>query len=58
MAVKDYLVKTYGFDPNRIDVVGNGCDKPANGSSDIKSANATEDLRSQNRRTDFGLIAE
>jgi len=58
MAVKDYLVKTYGFDPNRIDAFGNGPDKPANGSKDIKSANSTPDLRAQNRRTDFGLIAE
>lgn len=57
-SVKDYLMKTYGFDSNKIDIIGNGPDKPANGSSNVQSANATETMRSANRRTDFGLIAE
>lgn len=57
-SVADYLVRTYGFDKNKFEIIGNGPDKPANGSKDIKSANATESMKSDNRRTDFGLIAE
>ena len=57
-SVMDYLMKTYGFDKNKFQVVGNGPDKPANGSTDIVGANSTESLKSSNRRTDFGLIAE
>ena len=57
-SVMDYLMKTYGFDKNKFEIVGNGPDKPANGSTDIKEANATESLKTANRRTDFGLIAE
>jgi NitT/TauT family transport system substrate-binding protein len=50
-AVADYLIKTHGFNPNRIIVVGNGPDKPV-------AENTTEDGRSKNRRTDFELIAQ
>ncbi len=57
-AVADYLIKTYGFDANKFVIVGNGPDKPANGSTDIVAANATENQKAANRRTDFGLIAE
>ena len=57
-AVADYLVKTFGFDRNKFIIVGNGPDKPANGSTDIKAANATDAQKAANRRTDFGLIAE
>lgn len=57
-SVADYLKKTYGFDPNKFVIVGNGPDKPANGSTDIKAANVTDAQKAANRRTDFGLIAE
>lgn len=57
-SVMNYLIDTYGFDVNKFEIIGNGPDKPANGSKDIKSANATQSQRDANRRTDFGLIAE
>jgi NitT/TauT family transport system substrate-binding protein len=57
-SVVDYLVNTWEFDKNRFEVIGNGPDKPANGSKDVVSANSTESQRDANRRTDFGLIAE
>ena len=56
-SVADYLVKTYGFDINKFQIIGNGPDKPASGGS-VKAGNATEDMKTANRRTDFGLIAE
>jgi NitT/TauT family transport system substrate-binding protein len=48
-AVADYLIKEYGFDPNRFIVVGNGPDKPV-------AANDSELGRARNRRTDFEFI--
>ncbi len=50
-SVRDYLIKTYGFDVNKFEILGNGPDKPLND-------NSTESQRAANRRTDFGLIAE
>ncbi|MDX1478553.1 MAG: phosphate ABC transporter substrate-binding/OmpA family protein [Saprospiraceae bacterium] len=51
-AVADYLQQTYGMDPNRFVIIGNGPDKPVAGCED----NASEDCRARNRRTDFQLI--
>jgi NitT/TauT family transport system substrate-binding protein len=51
-SVANYLIETYGLDPNRIVIVGNGPDKPMPGCE----RNDTEDCRSQNRRTEFQLI--
>jgi NitT/TauT family transport system substrate-binding protein len=48
-AVADYLAKTYGFDPNRFVIVGNGLENPV-------ASNDSEDGRAKNRRTDFNLI--
>jgi len=48
-AVADYLVKEYGFSPNRFVVLGNGPDKPV-------ASNDTEQGRAQNRRTDFEFL--
>jgi NitT/TauT family transport system substrate-binding protein len=48
-AVADYLVKEYGFSPNRFVVLGNGPDKPV-------APNDTEQGRAQNRRTDFEFL--
>ncbi|MEJ0053992.1 MAG: phosphate ABC transporter substrate-binding/OmpA family protein [bacterium] len=47
-AVADYL-GSFGFDPNRFIVAGNGPDKPACGTSDAGCL-------AQNRRTDFELL--
>jgi len=46
-AVKNYLMKTYDFQENRFDIIGNGQDKPIPGGTN-----------EMNRRTDFGLIGE
>ena len=49
-SVKDYLIKEYDVDPNRIIVIGNG---PKHAIDDgIKGSNADY------RRTDFQLISE
>ena len=48
-AVKNYLVRRYGFDPRRVIAVGNGPDKPI-------ASNATAAGRAKNRRTDFELL--
>lgn len=48
-AVASHLIMTYGFDPNRFVIRGDGPDSP-------KGDNATEEGRSVNRRTDFELI--
>ncbi len=51
-SVADYLIRTYGMDPNRFIIVGNGPDDPVPGCE----TNATEDCRARNRRTEFQLI--
>ncbi|MDR2540672.1 MAG: OmpA family protein [Candidatus Peribacteria bacterium] len=48
-AVKEYLVKEYGFDPHRIITIGNGPDKPI-------ADNGTEAGRAENRNTAFDFI--
>ncbi|MEO1231541.1 MAG: OmpA family protein [Myxococcota bacterium] len=48
-SVARYLQERYGFDPQRILVVGNGPSQPVD-------TNATEGGRSRNRRTDFELL--
>jgi NitT/TauT family transport system substrate-binding protein len=48
-AVADYLQTTYGFDPNRFVIIGNGPDKPV-------SDNSTEEGKKKNRRTDFEIL--
>jgi NitT/TauT family transport system substrate-binding protein len=48
-SVADFLVKTYGFDPNRFVIVGNGPDKPI-------ADNNSEEGRAANRRTEFKLL--
>lgn len=53
-SVADYLVQTYGMDPNRFIIVGNGPDNPVPGCE----TNATEDCKAKNRRTEFQLIAD
>lgn len=45
----DYLVRKYGFDPDRIVAVGNGPDKPV-------ASNETSDGRAANRRTEFEVL--
>ena len=51
MAVAQFLIKEYKFDPNRFVVVGNGPNKPV-------AENNTDDGRSKNRRTDFEFLAD
>jgi NitT/TauT family transport system substrate-binding protein len=48
-AVVDYLVRKYGFDPNRFISVGNGDRNPV-------ADNGTDDGRQKNRRTDIQII--
>lgn len=48
-SVAEYLHNTYGFDMNRLMVVGNGPDKPVANNND-------EEGRRKNRRTDFELL--
>lgn len=48
-AVKNYMVQTFNFDPNRFIILGNGPDSPV-------ADNSTEEGKAQNRRTDFELI--
>jgi NitT/TauT family transport system substrate-binding protein len=50
-SVADFLVKTYGFDPNRFVIVGNGPDKPV-------ADNKTEEGKAANRRTEFQLLGK
>ncbi|MEI7724976.1 MAG: phosphate ABC transporter substrate-binding/OmpA family protein [Bacteroidota bacterium] len=50
-SVADYLVKTYGFDPNRFVIIGNGPDKPV-------ADNKTETGKAANRRTEFQLLGK
>lgn len=52
-SVADYLRTTYGMDPNRFVIVGNGPDNPISGCED----NSTPECRARNRRTEFQLIA-
>ncbi len=49
-AVADYMTKTYGFDPDRFIMAGNGWNQPV-------STNDTEAGRAANRRTDFELVS-
>lgn len=51
VAVAQFLIKEYKFDPNRFVVVGNGSVKPVVG-------NDTTEGKAKNRRTDFELLAE
>lgn len=48
-AVRDYLVRKYGFDVDRFDVKGYGSSKPA-------ASNTTVEGRDKNRRTDIELL--
>ncbi len=50
-ACADYLITEYGFDRDRIVVVGRGPDNPV-------ADNNTNDGRSRNRRTDFVLVSQ
>lgn len=50
-SVRDFLVREFGFNPNRFIVVGNGPDEPI-------TSNNTPEGRAQNRRTDFELIRQ
>ncbi len=50
LSIKNYLVKEYGFDPNRFVVVGNGSKKA------IAAGSSGSDA--QYRRTDFQLLAD
>ncbi|MFH1364504.1 MAG: phosphate ABC transporter substrate-binding/OmpA family protein, partial [Candidatus Aenigmatarchaeota archaeon] len=49
-AVRDYLVSSYEFDPNRFICVGHGPDKPA-------ADNSTSAGKRKNRRTEFHLLS-
>jgi outer membrane protein OmpA-like peptidoglycan-associated protein len=49
-AVKDYLMKKYGFPAARLRTTGNGPDKPID-------TNATPEGREKNRRTDIKVYA-
>lgn len=51
-AVADYLKSSYGMNPNRFVIIGNGPDKPVTGCE----SNGTEACRAKNRRTEFQLI--
>ncbi len=53
-SVAKYLQQTYGMDPNRFIIIGNGPDKPVKGCE----KNQNEACRAKNRRTEFQLIAE
>lgn len=50
VAVREYIVTKYHYDPNRFFPVGNGSDNPL-------ASNTTLDGRRQNRRTDVAIIA-
>lgn len=52
-SVANYLIKEYGFDKNRLIIIGNGPDKPVKGCE----TNGSEACKAQNRRTDFQLVA-
>ena len=51
-SVADYLKDTYGINPNRLIIVGNGQDKPVKGCE----ANQNEACKAKNRRTELQLI--
>ncbi|MBT8189447.1 MAG: OmpA family protein [Saprospiraceae bacterium] len=51
-SVAGYLQASYGMNPNRFVIVGNGPDKPVTGCE----TNATESCKAKNRRTEFQLI--
>lgn len=50
-AVVNYVVRKYGYDPNRFIAIGNGSDKPV-------ADNTTAEGRQRNRRTDIGVISQ
>ena len=47
-AVRDYLIKNYSIDPNRIKAVGYGSERPV-------ADNATAEGRKMNRRTEAAI---
>jgi outer membrane protein OmpA-like peptidoglycan-associated protein/ABC-type taurine transport system substrate-binding protein len=48
-AVRSYLMKKYGFPPQRLQAIGNGPDKPL-------ASNASPESREKNRRTDIKVF--